>query len=116
MLAHARYVLLDAEGLLPHRQQAEDEPEETKPPISLSQETKPVASSGGRWTKIDPPHVVPQPASAQLVTPSPSAISGRSAPVAAAAASPGNHKLTKAERKALKERLLHERRERERSG
>ena len=76
MLAHARYVLLDAEGLLPRREQAVDEPEETKAQVSASQETKPLASSGGRWTKIDPPHVVPPPASARLVAPSPSAVSG----------------------------------------
>ena len=30
MLAHARYVLLDAEGLLPHREQAAAEAKETK--------------------------------------------------------------------------------------
>ena len=79
MLAHARYVLLDAEGLLPHREQAAAEAKETEAQPSASVEVKPLSSGGSRWTKIDPPHATPQPASPRFITPPPTAVGGRSA-------------------------------------
>ena len=78
MLAHARYVLLDAEGLLPHREQAAAEAKETEAQPSASVEVKPLSSGGSRWTKIDPPHATPQPASPRFITPPPTAVGGRS--------------------------------------
>jgi hypothetical protein len=106
MLFHARYVLLDAEGLLPHRERVAKEPEETKAQPSASEEAKPRLSGGSRWTKIDPPHAAPPPAYQRAATPAVASVS-------ATVPSPVNRKLTKAERKALKERLLHERLERQ---
>jgi hypothetical protein len=106
MLLHARYVILDAEGLLPSR----------KPPAPTTEapadKEKTASSDGRRWMKIDPPHVAPppayqRPAAAPAATPVAASVSVSSA---------DNHKLTKAERKALKARLLRERLERERRG
>ena len=89
---HARYVILDAEGLLPKREPREGE--------ELEEET----ASGHGWLAADPPHAVPQPASAQLTA-------GRQ--TVSASASVGR-KLTKQERKALRRRLADERQRRER--
>ena len=89
---HARYVILDAEGLLPKREPREGE--------ELKEET----ASGRGWLAADPPHAVPQPTSAQLT-------GGRQ--TASATASVGR-KLTKQERKALRRRLADEQQRRER--
>jgi hypothetical protein len=111
MALHARYVLLDAEGLLPHRELEEDadDPDEGE----LDNEVK-VVSAANRWRTVDPPQVAPQPTFQRPVTPA-------AAPAATVQAStsstftpsPLNRKLTKGERKALKDKLLRERRERE---
>jgi hypothetical protein len=99
---HARYVLLDAEGRLPHCESEEEEPDEDE----INHEVK-VVTPGNRWRVIDPPHATPQPAFQRPATPvaAPASASSVSAPI--------NRKLTKGERKALKERLLRERQERE---
>jgi hypothetical protein len=122
MALHARYVLLDAEGLLPIRQPAADAAETAEEAADEDEEAQPPVNAKG-WTKIDPPHAMPQPVHQRATAPaaaSPAATSSafaRSASgpqIAVGGVAPANHKLTKAERKALKERLLHERLERER--
>ncbi len=108
MLWHARHVLDDAEGLLPHSESQEEEALAEHEPIGRLLETS--ASDGDRWRKIDPPHAASQPAfqrAAAAATPSPTSASGLS---------PISRKLTKQERKALKEQLLRERLERQRRG
>jgi hypothetical protein len=108
MALHARYVILDAEGLLPRREsRAEDEPDEDESD-DLENEAK-ILASNNQWRAVDQPHPTPQPAYQRPASPSPPA------PVAASASTPPplNRKLTKGERKALKERLLRERCERE---
>ena len=89
MALHARYVILDAEGLLPRREEKEEEIE--REPVS----------SGSRWMS-DEPHGVPEPASSQLA-----------GGLQTASASVGR-KLTKQERKALRKKLARERQQRER--
>jgi hypothetical protein len=117
MTLHARYVLLDAEGCGgrlttgPTDRQLEAEDAE-----SAGDAEESVSSSApGRRTKIDPPQAAPQPAH----KPAPMAAAVASAATSASSSYAGalpsaNRKLSKAERRALKERLLHERRERER--
>ncbi len=95
----ARYVVLDAEGLLPVRR--EDEEKER-----ADEECRVRTLADGRRRKIDPPHAAPRPAYQPASPPSPTL------PVAAPS-SPAR-KLTKAERKALKKRLIQQRLERER--
>lgn len=90
----ARHVVFDAEGLLPHKcknDQGEEEDEDNR-----------FHSDGhGRWIKIDPPHVAPKPSHQRSPKTTPAPVS---------------RKLTKAERKVMKKRLLQERMERERRG
>jgi hypothetical protein len=120
MALHARYVLMDAEGLVPHRQREIEEPEDA------GDESEPgSAVANERPTRIDTPHLTPQPPyqrpatppvvlpAAKPATPLRAGSVGSTAP---AAPSPDSHKLTKADRKALKERLIRERLERERRG
>ena len=108
---NARYVILDAQGLVVHpepRKKAK-EPDEDDAKEAEKEEVKATSPAGNRWRAIDPPHAAPQPA---YQRPAPQAAA---APVAKPALdpSPANRKLTKAERRALKERLLRERQERE---
>ena len=118
MLVHARYVLLDAEGLLPHREQADRGAGRDDGRRSVrAMRQSPCLSSGGRWMKIDPPHATPQPAYQRPSPPRrPQSAAAHSPLASGSALSPVSRKLTKAERKALKERLLRERLERQRSG
>jgi hypothetical protein len=116
MLLHARYVLMDAEGLLPQRERAAEEPEEAETHVNAREVAKPLVSGGNRWTKIDPPHTAPQPAYRRPATAAAFTSTGVSAPTSASTIAPVSRKLTKAERKALKERLLHERLERQGRG
>jgi hypothetical protein len=100
-LFFARHVVRDAQGLLPKKQSDEDEPgPAAEIPVRIP-------ASNHAWQKIDPPHPTPQPVFAKP-TPTPA--------VAAVVPSPINRKLTKAEKKALKERLLRERQERQARG
>jgi hypothetical protein len=114
MTLYARHVILDAEGLLPRRRPKSDD-EVADEEATAHDEGSP-SSGDQRWTKVDPPHTTPQPAfqratSSQALSPVASA-----SPTFTHALSPVNRKLTKAERKALKERLLRERLERQRRG
>jgi len=94
---HARYVILDAEGLLPRRELEGDH---------LGDELKAEAGyspAAQRWLSVDQPHKTPRPArkrKRRTVEPEPE-------PVA--------RKLTKAEKKALRKRLMSERLQRERA-
>ena len=105
----ARHVIFDAEGLLPTCDAAaEDEGDlETVDDVDRSD----LSAGGERWLKIDAAHAKPHPPSRGK--------QARSVPAATALVShppnlpPAQRKLTKAERKALKQRLLREREERE---
>ncbi len=103
MLFYARHVLLDAEGLLPRSDRELDEDDEE----DLEEVEARESSSGGRWRSFEPPHSTPAPVFQRTAAPLPAA--SNSAP-------PLNRKLTKGERKALKDRLLREREARGRSG
>jgi hypothetical protein len=109
---HARYVILDAEGLVRHPEPRKvEEPDEDE--AEDAEEVKVISAAGNRWRAIDPPHAAPPPAY-QRPAPQPTAAPvAKSSPTSAPSPSPVNRKLTKGERKALKERLLRERRERE---
>jgi hypothetical protein len=110
MALHARYVILDAEGLLPRRAAraddqldgAEADEETVEDELEEASPAKPAAAAPRR-VAVDPPHVAPHPLF-QTSTP---------VPAPAAGPSPVNRKLTKQERKALKMRLLRERQQRE---
>ncbi|MGQ9576612.1 MAG: hypothetical protein ACUVUC_14985 [Thermoguttaceae bacterium] len=114
---HARYVILDAEGLIPHRARRPSE-----------------GQSGGMAAGepalagfvVHPPHGVPHPNAAALTSARPvqagppygqahvvSAAAPLAAPSAGLSAWPVQRKLTKQEKKALRERLERMRRERE---
>jgi len=106
---YARHVILDAEGSLLCR---DDPPEEVELTSQADEADDEEDSSDSRWMKIDSPHGVPQPvfqrAEASLNKSSVSA-----SPPASTATSPAlNRKLTKGERKALKDRLVRERMQR----
>lgn len=95
---HARYVILDAEGLLPPRppkpNRLEDEQRQGQSP-----------SAATEWAGVDSPHGTPEPVFQRrtaTVEPEP-------------AQSPVRRKLTKAEKKALRKRLLQQRLQRQRS-
>ena len=108
MTLYARHVILDAEGLLPRRALQPDEGLiDEEGPARTAKLPSPAAN---RWRKIDPPHTPGQPAfqrvAASTATASESASSSEPSAV--------HRKLTKAERKALKQRLLRERLERQR--
>ncbi len=127
---HARHVILDAEGLLPERREAdatgvgdfEDEAEED--------EEKGV-SRFGRSVVVHPPHGVPRPA-AREPAPQRSARTAASKTSRAASSSrshpagrqaereeepaPVQRKMTKAEKKALRKRLMKMAAERKRAG
>ena len=113
MSLHARHVLLDAEGLLPQRESRSAEQEQRDEADEPAEEN--ALSSGDKWLKIDPPHSTPQPPLRRSALPS-------TTPIGAAVSlstsnpllSPVKRKLTKGERRALKERLLQERLERQR--
>jgi hypothetical protein len=125
---HARYVLMDAEGLLPRR-----EPKPKKAPADETREPAATSSGSGApssqpWLYADPPHTAPQQPAYQA--PKPAASPAPSAKPALAFGAPSsssssahksslpdassvNRKLTKQEKKALKDRLLRERLQRE---
>jgi hypothetical protein len=107
MTLFARHVRLDAEGLLPRREPKADH--EVTEEEEAADATSP-ATAHDRWMKVDAPHSAPQPAYQRAAAPASSAC------ISAAATAPSsiNRKLTKAERKALKERLMRERLERQR--
>jgi len=96
---HARYVILDAEGLLPARQPKSNRSD-------LEQPDQEASSATGDWVAVDAPHPTPRPAlrrRARAVEPEPEPVP-----------SPIQRKLTKQEKKALRQRLMQERLKRER--
>lgn len=113
---HARHVILDAEGMLPRTQ-----PIPTPPAADSVDDDEEVAGPvAGSRVSIDPPHATPPPPARQF-TPA-TAAQPAAAPVAAvrtppasiqAAQSQVNRKLTKQEKRALRERLTAERLKRE---
>jgi len=106
---HARYVILDAEGLLPER---EPRVKKKRAKRQLAEED-PIAALGNEWMKVHAAHPAPQPTFAQPQKPRTGAVHPAfedPEPVQ----SPVHRKLTKQEQKALRQRLLRERIERER--
>jgi hypothetical protein len=96
---HARYVILDAEGLLPARAPKSNRPD-------LRQSGKPTSSAAADWVSVDAPHPSPRPVlrrRARAVEPEPEPVP-----------SPVQRKLTKQEKKVLRQRLMQERLQRER--
>lgn len=106
----ARHVLLDAEGLLPHHDAEIEEESEEEEAEDAGDEENETASTSNHWRQVDPPHPTPQPTFQRVSTPA------VTSSVAASVPPTLNRKLTKGEKKALKERLLRERQERERKG
>jgi hypothetical protein len=108
MTTHARHVILDAEGLL-----LGDEPPPEEKGLAET-ETAEVEEDAGdtRWMKIDAPHTVPPPAFQRAETSMVKSVAATSPSIAAGTSAPLNRKLTKAERRAMKERLLRERMQR----
>jgi hypothetical protein len=96
---HARYVILDAEGLLPAR-----EPNSNRP--DLQQPDQEASSAAADWVSVDAPHPTPCPVlrrRARAVEPEPEPVP-----------SPVHRKLTKQEKKALRKRLMEQRLQRDR--
>jgi hypothetical protein len=110
MALHARFVLLDAEGLLPRRKpnttsdNREDEPAETEEKTEIK-----LSATAAATKRIDPPQSAAKAAQARTI-PMTAPASPSSAPQ-----TPVNRKLTKAEKKALQQRLMNERLKREQS-
>jgi len=114
MVFHARYVILDAEGLLPERKakaanrtslEAMDEDDGE---YEVGKPEQPVASSANdAWLKIDAPHASPHPALRREIAASPSASVADQPDFI-----PVRRKLTKDERRQLKARIQRERAER----
>jgi len=143
MLLHARYVILDAQGLLPERRPKaapkEGDGEEASRPAMAASVLENVEDSADVETEdaegdeetergasivVHPPHRVPSPVSPEVVSANSSKSStwpavgvGQAAkPVPVAGPTPepqGKHKMTKAERKAMRKRLEQMRAERE---
>lgn len=106
MVLHARHVIFDAEGLLPHCEPEIDDL------CDADEATDSAYTVGGGWRK-DSSHSTPQPEYRRAAMFQP-VVATAPPPTPTAVASPARRKLTKSERKALKERLLRERLERER--
>ncbi len=109
MVLNARHVILDAQGLLPRRE-----------PKLAAESTEAIEANSttttNEWRRVDSPANTPQPmlrrsTATVPISSSPSAPAsfGQSQPLA-----PVTRKLTKQEKKALRERLLRERLERQR--
>ena len=111
MIVHARHVILDAEGSLLRREALSEEADVLAQAEASDDDED---SSDSRWMKIDPPHAVPQPAFQRAEASVSTSSAFASSPISTTVSSPVNRKLTKAERKALKERLLRERMQRQR--
>lgn len=115
MALSARYVILDSEGLIEHpapKLYVVNGGDEKKAVLKTSDESK------DEWTRVDSPVGTPQPVLRR--TPAPTPVSTPTPkPTFATSITPPvpvNRKLTKQEKKALKEKLLRERQERERKG
>ena len=99
---HARYVILDAEGLLAERANMEEEEEQ----YEIDYEAEIAILKNTRGVKVHPPHGIRRPSRthkpARATTPA----------EVAALNPPTNRKLTKAEKKAMRRRLEKMRRDR----
>ncbi len=111
MILYARHVVRDAQGLLPRSQPQSDDEETDEVTID---DTEYPSSTGKTWVKIDPPRAGPQPTFQRATTPAAGSSVSSLPPASTLTSPPINRKLTKGERKALKERLLRERLERQR--
>ena len=109
MTLHARYVILDAEGLLPQRQEAEDE-EEAEYEYEEEEIEAEQAALFGQTVRVHPPHGT----SRRMGRHSKPKARGGDAFSAGMESAESNvgHKLTKQEKKALRRRLEKERRRR----
>jgi hypothetical protein len=134
MALHARHVRLDAQGLLPHWTEktdfdtAEDagagvdnSPPESENTLQKLPATTTVATAAGRsnWRKVEPPHTTPPaPPHGSLAGNLGSNAASSAGNVAGALAGAGQSEtrqgLSKAEKKALRKRLMEERLRRER--
>lgn len=103
MALHARYVILEAQGLLPAHANARaaSEPQPTKTPDHGSATQAPSAHDGS-VRRVDAPHPMPPPASRQPELAAERASSHNAAQQPPAATATPRRKLTKAERKALR--------------
>ncbi len=97
----ARHCMLDAQGLLPWREQDELDDEELDEELE-EEEEEPVRARR-TWDRVDPPHSTPKPARKR-----------RAAATQEPEPSPVARKLTKQERKALRKKLQRERMQHER--
>jgi len=115
---HGRYVILDAQGLLPQRQPRQD----LSFTLPDAAEAPRQSAAGNAWVGVDPPHVAPQPLwqRSTAVTPSaasptmPSTAAANVRPTTSPSVAPAtipsvSRKLTKGERKALRQRLEQQR-------
>jgi hypothetical protein len=101
---HARYVILDAEGFLPERANAEDEEDEDE--YEIDYEAEIAILKNNRSVKVHPPHGIRRPSKTHKPT-------RATTPAEVAALNPPtNRKLTKAEKKAMRRRLEKMRRKR----
>ena len=146
---HARYVILDAEGVLPRREKkaaamkraekadkkarrqraeklatpAAATPTTRQRPggkyenhageVEQGQSEAKAKVSGDKWVAIDPPHSGLQPAMKRMLSEKPPAAAVPAPKPAASNWASGDGKLNKADRKAMKKRLLDERLKRE---
>jgi hypothetical protein len=90
---HLRHVLADARGLLPPRVKKAAKTSTRKP-----------SAADDPWVTVDSPHGSPQPVLRRA-----SAVAATASPAASAPAAPAQKKLSRAERKALRNRLIQER-------
>ncbi|HEY4761400.1 MAG TPA: hypothetical protein VIH42_12535 [Thermoguttaceae bacterium] len=106
---NARYVILDAQGFLPHLEAIPD----TQSDEIIKQNA---LTTGDEWMRVDSASGTPQPAFRRSTTTSPvaSAVNQTSSFSSHHAIAPVTRKLTKQEKKALRDRLLRERMERQR--
>ncbi len=117
MLVHARHVLLDAQGRLPRRRR-EEEPDEEDQGESEEDEV-----ARGGIIAVHPPHAAPRPISPAFagnrgVQPGPAAplVAVQKTAAVPLVAAPVQRKLTKQEKKALRDRLDRMRQQREQAG
>ena len=106
MALHARYVILDAEGLLPERAKEEEEKDEDEEEYEIDYEAEIAILKNSRGVKVHPPHGIRRPSKTRKPT-------RATTPAEVAALNPpANRRLTKAEKKALRRRLEQMRRNR----
>ncbi|MGD0655993.1 MAG: hypothetical protein ABSA16_16780 [Thermoguttaceae bacterium] len=110
MALNARFVILDAEGLLPCRKSKKHAD------LDKGAAEKSLVTPGNGWMRTDAPTGTPQPVLRRASSPAASSPS-TTQPIfskSPAPPAPVTRKLTKQEKKALRERLLRERLERQR--